>query len=891
MRLSLSLSATLLTLVSFVTASNVLDLTPASFDELVGKDKGALVEFFAPWCGHCKNLAPVYEQLADAFPTSKVIIAKTDADGEGRELGSRYKVQGFPTIKWFPAGSVEAHDYTGGRDLDSLVNFVAAQSGVKSSKKAPPAPATTELDSSNFEKIALDDSKNVLVAFTAPWCGHCKNMKPAYENVARAFASESDCVVALMDADTDANKPIASEYGVKSFPTIKLFPKGGGEPIAYQSGRSEAQFVEYLNEVCGTHRTASGLLSEAAGKVMALDTIAYDFFKSAVPDRSTLLNKAKDYLSSLGGVDEKVNSSAQYYLRAMERIAEKGEGWVAKEQSRIAGLLSSPSLAPKKLDELKIKANILSSFAGSKIEDIKDAAGEMAGDAVDAAKKIPGQAAEGVDAFVKMMEDAGGKIKEILANITVIGRAVANIEPRFTIRVLRVLTTLRKKLTKLALKSVLEQAFPKNSKTGKELLGSSIFTSLPSSESEMEIDSTPAAEEAAPAAVKKAFSPPIDAATQDLLPEGIVYLRLLILLSALDAGKVQEAGDFAMETVELITANSRRTMDQLAAKIYYYLARSYELQGKLADLRPMLLAARQTSHLRQDETLECVVINLLLRSYLASNLYDQADKLIAKTTYSGATNQAQTVRWLFYAGRLRAVQLNYSLAHTYLQTAIRRAPKDEVAPGFVQLIHKYFIVVVLLTGVIPERSMFRKPILKQALIPYFQIVQAVRIGDMAAFKKAYSTHEATFVADSTNFLILRLRHFVIKTALRTITLAYSRISLRDVCLKLHLDSEEDTEYIVAKAIKDGVIDASIDHKGGFMESKIAKDVYETDEPQREFNGRLTYCLKMYNESVQSMRYPPNAHLKELDSGSDARERDREIAQLIQENDQEDMDDL
>jgi hypothetical protein len=71
-----------------------------------------------------------------------------------------------------------------------------------------------------------------------------QNMKPAYENVARAFASEPDCVVAHMNADEADNKPIASKYDVRSFPTIKFFPKGSKTPINYESGRSEGQFVE-----------------------------------------------------------------------------------------------------------------------------------------------------------------------------------------------------------------------------------------------------------------------------------------------------------------------------------------------------------------------------------------------------------------------------------------------------------------------------------------------------------------------------------------------------------------------------------------------------------------------------------------------------------------------
>ncbi|WWC89523.1 uncharacterized protein L201_004447 [Kwoniella dendrophila CBS 6074] len=499
---------------------------------------------------------------------------------------------------------------------------------------------------------------------------------------------------------------------------------------------------------------------------------------------------------------------------------------------------------------------------------------------------------------------------EILNNITLIGKAVSTIEPRFTIRVLRTLTTLRKKLNKSNFKNVLDQAFPKGSKTGQSLIANPIFSNLPESSStistsdkpseEMEIDPTPTTDDASKdkeattqSQPKKKFSPPLDSSGNELIPEGVMYLRLLLILLNLDAGNTVEAGEFALETSEIISSLNRRTMDQIAAKVWFYLARSYELQGRLTELQPSFLAIRQTASLRKDETLEVTVINLLLRSYLASQQYDQADKLIAKSTFLGAANQAQTVRWLFYAGRLRAIQLNYAQARNYLQTAIRRAPKDEVAPGFVQLIHKYFIIVVLLTGVIPDRAMFRKPVLKQALLPYFQIVQAVRIGDVAGFQKSFEANEEVFKKDSTHFLILRLRHFVLKTALRTITLSYSRISLSDICLKLNLESEEDTEYIVSKAIKDGVIDAIINHEKGYLKSNKIKNLYETDEPSLQFNKRIQFCTQVYNESVRAMRYPPNAHRKELDTAADARERDREIAQLIQENenDADDMDDM
>ncbi|EKC99951.1 26S proteasome regulatory subunit [Trichosporon asahii var. asahii CBS 8904] len=481
---------------------------------------------------------------------------------------------------------------------------------------------------------------------------------------------------------------------------------------------------------------------------------------------------------------------------------------------------------------------------------------------------------------------------EILNNLQLIGRAVSTIEPRFTTRVLRTLTTLRKRLTKRQLADAITRAFPKGSKVGQQLIASDLFQGLPDTAPEAEaesMDDGKDSKEGKKDAVAKKYQPPVDQ-TGELIPEGVMYLRLLIILAGIDAGLIENAGAFALETTEQIQAANRRTMDQIAAKVYFYLARCYELEGRLAELRPTLLAVRQTAKLRKDENLEITVINLLLRSYLASNLYDQADKLLSKIEMPTSSNTAQTARWLFYTARLRAVQLNYAGAADLLLTAIRRAPKDEVAPGFVQILHKFYIVTEMLTGRIPDRAMFRRPVLQAALAPYFQIVQAVRVGDVAAFQRAFTTHEQAFLADSTHFLILRLRHFVIRTALRTITLAYSRISLRDVCLKLGLDSEEDTEYIVAKAIKDRVIDATIDHKGGYMQSKSKKNIYETSEPQEEIKQRVKYVLDMHREALQGMRFSGNVHRKELETAADARERDREIAQLIQET-EDDLDDM
>jgi hypothetical protein len=71
---------------------------------------------------------------------------------------------------------------------------------------------------------------------------------------------------------------------------------------------------------------------------------------------------------------------------------------------------------------------------------------------------------------------------------------------------------------------------------------------------------------------------------------------------------------------------------------------------------------------------------------------------------------------------------------------------------------------------------------------------------------------------------------------------------------LQLDSEEDAEYIVAKAIRDGVIDAVIDHEHGYIKSKENVDVYSTQEPQNAFHQRISFCLNLHNESIKVMHY-------------------------------------
>ena len=146
---------------------SVLALTPETFKSVVGGDKPAFAMFYAPWCGHCKSLAPDWAVLADTFAKSPVSIVKVDADAH-KELGSEYGVSGYPTLKYFPAGSLKADDYTGGRSLDDLIAFVNGKIGTnKKAKKAP--SAVIDLDDSNVDAVLGDASKAKLLELYAPW--------------------------------------------------------------------------------------------------------------------------------------------------------------------------------------------------------------------------------------------------------------------------------------------------------------------------------------------------------------------------------------------------------------------------------------------------------------------------------------------------------------------------------------------------------------------------------------------------------------------------------------------------------------------------------------------------------------------------------------------------
>jgi len=103
---------------------NVKVAVAKNFEELVTKsEKDVLVEFYAPWCGHCKKLTPIYDELGDKMADEDVEIVKMDATAN--DVPPTYDVKGFPTLYWLPKDSKKPVTYNGGREVDEFVKYIA----------------------------------------------------------------------------------------------------------------------------------------------------------------------------------------------------------------------------------------------------------------------------------------------------------------------------------------------------------------------------------------------------------------------------------------------------------------------------------------------------------------------------------------------------------------------------------------------------------------------------------------------------------------------------------------------------------------------------------------------------------------------------------------------
>lgn len=132
-------------------------LVADEFDKYINDDStDKLVEFYAPWCGHCKTLAPTYDSLGEKYKAfkDKVLIAKMDATANDIPPSAGFQVQSFPTIKFKAAGTKDWIEFTGDRSLEGFVDFISLNGKHKVSVDLEPVNSTEGSDPA----VAKDDT-------------------------------------------------------------------------------------------------------------------------------------------------------------------------------------------------------------------------------------------------------------------------------------------------------------------------------------------------------------------------------------------------------------------------------------------------------------------------------------------------------------------------------------------------------------------------------------------------------------------------------------------------------------------------------------------------------------------------------------------------------------
>nr|VDD37294.1 unnamed protein product [Brassica oleracea] len=337
-------------------------------------------------------------------------------------------------------------------------------------------------------------------------------------------------------------------------------------------------------------------------------------------------------------------------------------------------------------------------------------------------------------------------------------------EVRRIARAVRLTIGLRRKLTSSVLTSFLDFALVPGSEPHSRL---SSFTAK-GDEHDMEVDTATSATSAT--------------SSKNLPSELEIYCYFIVLLFLIDQKKYPEL-NLVLQQALLVsrTLTDEPSILVVNRRVVFILISSLTVNS-LVHLN--LLALHHSATLRHDELGQETLVNLLLRNYFHYNLYDQAEKLRSKAPpFEAHSNQQCALLLILCSVGIsstwgRSEPFSWS-TQMQKKVSFKQPGKPLAAPGFRIQCNKWAILVRLLLGEIPERPVFIQKGMEKALRPYFELTNAVRIGDLELFRTVQEKFSETFAQDRTHNLIVRLRHNVIRTGLRNISISYSRISLPD----------------------------------------------------------------------------------------------------------------
>jgi len=221
----------------YPTEGGVVVLDSTNCAAFIAEQEYTIVEFYAPWCGHCKSLEPEWSAAAKKVSklNPKVLLAKVDAE-KHKDLAEKYGVSGYPTIKIFKKGKAE--EYDGPREAKGIVKFVKDALGLSG------GGAIAKLQSADEAKALTSGGYALVGLFREPV--RASSMFKVFAEVASEVTGwvVDDKKVGAAYSSSYTKDPIAEALGVKTVPAILLYAPGGSEPASLPIPRDRKQFTE-----------------------------------------------------------------------------------------------------------------------------------------------------------------------------------------------------------------------------------------------------------------------------------------------------------------------------------------------------------------------------------------------------------------------------------------------------------------------------------------------------------------------------------------------------------------------------------------------------------------------------------------------------------------------
>uniref|UniRef100_A0A674CZV2 Protein disulfide isomerase family A, member 5 n=1 Tax=Salmo trutta TaxID=8032 RepID=A0A674CZV2_SALTR len=223
--------------------------TEKDFRKLLKREeRPILMMLYAPWCGVCKRMQPVFQQAATETKGKFVLAGMNVHPAEFDGLKQEYNVKGYPTFCYFEKGKFLHHYENYGGTAKDITDWMK--------NPQPPQPKVPEVQWSETDSPVfhltddsfdgfLEEHPSVLIMFYAPWCGHCKKMKPEYEEAAEYLNKDRNSPGVLAAVDTTIHKAVGDRFKISGFPTVKYFEKGE-EKFTLPHLRSKDKIIEYL---------------------------------------------------------------------------------------------------------------------------------------------------------------------------------------------------------------------------------------------------------------------------------------------------------------------------------------------------------------------------------------------------------------------------------------------------------------------------------------------------------------------------------------------------------------------------------------------------------------------------------------------------------------------